>query len=62
MCILLPFVPRYNCICHKSYRSYVMVTLSKKEVKGIIEEINKKKVALIDTKGLEESAKKVLKK
>ena len=47
---------------NKSYRSYVMVTLSKKEVKAIIEEINKKKVALIDTKGLEESAKKVLKK
>ena len=47
---------------NKSYRSYVMVILSKKEVKAIIEEINKKKVAQIDSKSLEESEKKVLKK
>jgi hypothetical protein len=47
---------------NKSYRSYVMVELSKKEVKAIIEEVNKKKVAMIDTKELESSVKKVLKK
>jgi ABC-type nitrate/sulfonate/bicarbonate transport system substrate-binding protein len=47
---------------NKSYRSYVMVTLSKKEVKAIIEEINKKKVAFINPKKIEESANKILKK
>ena len=47
---------------NKSYRSYVMVTLSKKEVKEIIEEINKKKVAFINPKKIEESANKILKK
>ena len=47
---------------NKSYRSYVMVELSKKEVKAIIEEVNKKKVAFINTTGLEKSAEKILKK
>ena len=47
---------------NNSYRSYVMLELSKKEVKAIIEEINKKNVAFIDPKKIEESANKVLKK
>ena len=47
---------------NKSYRSYVMVELSKKEVKAIIEQINKKKVAFIDSSKLEKSAKKFLNK
>jgi hypothetical protein len=47
---------------NKSYRSYVMVELSKKEVKAIIEEVNKKKVAFIDTSKLEKSAKNILNK
>ena len=38
-----------------------MIELSKKEVDAIITEINKKNVAKINTKSLEESAKKVLK-
>ena len=46
---------------NKSYRAYVMLDLSKKEVDNIIEEVNKKKVAKINYKSLEESAKKVLK-
>jgi len=46
---------------NKSYRAYVMIELSKKEVDKIITEINKKNVAKINTKSLEESAKKVLK-
>ena len=45
---------------NKSYRAYVMLELSKKEVDNIIEEVNKKKVAKINSKSLEESAKKVL--
>ena len=44
----------------KSYRVYVMVELSKKEVEAIIEEINKKKVALIDIDGMNDAAKEVL--
>ena len=47
---------------NKSYRSYVMVELSKKEVKAIIEEVNKKKVAFIDPSKLEKSAKSILNK
>ncbi len=47
---------------NKSYRSYVMIELSKKEVKAIIEELNKKNVAFIDTSKLEKSAKKILNK
>ena len=47
---------------NKSYRSYVMVELSKKEVKAIIEEVNKNKVAFIDTSKLEKSAKSILNK
>ncbi len=47
---------------NKSYRSYVMVELSKKEVRQIIEEINKKKVAFIDPSKLEKSAKSILNK
>ena len=47
---------------NKSYRSYVMVELSKKEVRQIIEEINKKKVAFINPSKLEKSAKSILNK
>ena len=47
---------------NNSYRSYVMLELSKKEVKAIIEEINKKRVAFIDSSKLEKSAKKFLNK
>jgi len=47
---------------NKSYRSYVMVELSKKEVRAIIEEINKKNVAFIDSKSIEDSANSILKK
>lgn len=47
---------------NKSYRSYVMIELSKKEVRQIIEEINKKKVAFINPGKLEKSAKSILNK
>jgi hypothetical protein len=47
---------------NKSYRSYVMVELSKKEDRQIIEEINKKKVAFINPSKLEKSAKSILNK
>tara|TARA_B100000424_G_scaffold193539_1_gene150996 strand:- start:198 stop:749 length:552 start_codon:yes stop_codon:yes gene_type:complete len=47
---------------NKSYRSYVMIELSKKEVRQIIEEINKKKVAFINPSKLEKSAKSIFNK
>ena len=47
---------------NKSYRSYVMIELSKKEVRQIIEEINKKKVAFINPNKLEKSAKSIFNK
>ena len=46
---------------NKSYRAYVMVELTKKEVEKIIAEVNKKKVAFVDTSKLEESANSILK-
>ena len=45
---------------HKSYRAYVMIELSKKEVEKVIEEVNKKKVAKINAKSIEKSAKSIL--
>ena len=46
---------------NKSYRVYVMVEISKKDVDAIIEEINKKKFAVkIDTKEIDKAAKEVL--
>jgi len=45
---------------HKSYRVYIMIELSKKEVEAIIDEINKRKVAMIDIDGINDAAKEVL--
>tara|TARA_B100000965_G_C19488426_1_gene711865 strand:- start:290 stop:841 length:552 start_codon:yes stop_codon:yes gene_type:complete len=45
---------------HKSYRAYVMVELSKKEVDRIIEEVDKKALASINVDALNESANEVL--
>ena len=47
---------------HKSYRAYIMIEVSKKEIEAIIEEINKKKVAMIDTGAINDAADKVLNK
>ena len=47
---------------HKSYRAYIMIEVSKKEIEAIIEEINKKKVAMIDTSAINDAADKVLNK
>jgi hypothetical protein len=44
----------------KSYRAYVMIEVSKKEVEDIISEINKNKLAVIDTDALNEAADQVL--
>ena len=45
---------------HKSYRAYVMVELSKKEVEAIIETVNKKNVASIDVEAINKQAAKIL--
>ena len=45
----------------KSYRVYVMIEVSKKEVEEIINQVNKNKVALIDTKAINDQAKEILK-
>ena len=45
---------------HKSYRAYVMVELSKKEVEAIIETVSKKNVASIDVDAINKQADKVL--
>ena len=45
---------------HKSYRAYVMVELSKKEVDRIIEEVDKKALASINVDALNKSANEVL--
>ena len=47
---------------HKSYRAYIMIELSKKEVEAIIDDINKRKVAMIDVDGINDAANKVLNK
>jgi len=45
---------------HKSYRAYVMVELSKKEVEAIIEAVNKKQTALINVDAINKQAKEIL--
>ena len=45
---------------HKSYRVYVMLEVSKKDIDAIIAEINKKKVAVIDTNEINKRANEVL--
>tara|TARA_X000000950_G_C13701754_1_gene572434 strand:+ start:265 stop:792 length:528 start_codon:yes stop_codon:yes gene_type:complete len=45
---------------NKSYRAYVMVELSKKEVEAIIETINRKQLALIDADALNKQANEIL--
>ena len=44
----------------KSYRVYVMIELSKKEVEEIINQVNKRRLALIDTKAINDQAKEIL--
>ena len=44
----------------KSYRVYVMIEVSKKEVEEIINQVNKRRLALIDTKDINEQAKEIL--
>jgi len=44
----------------KSYRVYVMIELSKKEVEEIINQVNKRRLALIDTKSINKQAKEIL--
>jgi hypothetical protein len=44
----------------KSYRVYVMIEVSKKEVEEIITQINKNKLAFIDKDAIDEAADKVL--
>ena len=47
---------------HKSYRVYVMLEISKKEIDKIVADINKKKIAVkIDTKAINKAADEVLK-
>ena len=45
---------------HKSYRAYVMIELSKKEVEAIIETINRKQLAVIDADALNKQANEIL--
>ena len=45
---------------NKSYRAYVLVELSKKEVEAIIETVNKKQLALIDADAINKQAKEIL--
>ena len=42
----------------KSYRVYVMIEVSKKEVEQIINQANKRRLALIDTKAINDQANK----
>jgi hypothetical protein len=44
----------------KSYRVYVMIELSKKEVDEIINQVNKQRLASIDTKAVNDQAKEIL--
>jgi hypothetical protein len=44
----------------KSYRAYIMIQVSKKEVEEIINQANKKRLALIDTDSINEQAKEIL--
>ena len=45
---------------HKSYRAYIMIELSKKEIEAIIDDINKRKVAMIDVDSINDAANEVL--
>ncbi len=45
---------------NKSYRVYVMLEVSKKDIDAIIAEINKKNVAVIDTNEIDKRANEVL--
>ena len=45
---------------HKSYRVYVMLEISKKDIDAIIDNINKRKLAVIDTNAINERAKEVV--
>jgi len=45
---------------HNSYRVYIMLEVSKKDIDAIIEDINKRKVAVIDTDAINKRAKEVL--
>ena len=44
----------------KSYRAYIMLEVSKKEVEEIINQANKRRLALIDTDSINEQAKEIL--
>ena len=44
----------------KSYRAYIMIQVSKKEVEEIINQANKKRLALIDTDSINEQAQEIL--
>ena len=44
----------------KSYRAYIMIEVSKKEVEEIINQANKKRLALIDTDSINDQAKEIL--
>ena len=44
----------------KSYRVYIMIEVSKKEVEEIINQVNKNKLAMIDTKSINKAAKEIL--
>jgi hypothetical protein len=44
----------------KSYRAYIMIEVSKKEVEEIINQVNKGKLASIDTKSINDQAKEIL--
>ncbi len=45
---------------NKSYRVYVMIEVSKKRVEEIISEVNKNKLAMINSEDITEAAEKVL--
>ena len=44
----------------KSYRAYIMIEVSKKEVEEIINQVNKKKLASIDTSAVTKQAEAIL--
>jgi hypothetical protein len=44
----------------KSYRAYIMIEVSKKEVEEIINQVNKRRAALIDTDSINKQAKEIL--
>ena len=44
----------------KSYRAYIMIQVSKKEVEEIINQANKKRLALINTESINKQAKEIL--